>query len=353
MGLMVLVVMLWSCFFSGAKAADHTKPLTPQQFVDYIGYGFTTHYFKTLDFTLYNKQNIADIKAKNFTNLRVRCRQDLPGLNMTVFLNNLEIVIDDCLEYNVTPIISWIHHEGEAVANETHRQMFLQWWRDVATKLKDKDYRVAFNLFTELGTDECTKRGYSCAESLRKNPLKTNNWTKEVVDIIRNSGGNNAQRIIILGSPEKTAKGLDKIDPNIYINETYMMVEWHIYASGPSKRVGSEKFWEGDGTGLGKQNVDTAINMGKDFMNRTGLLSYFAEWMPQDNNNGLINQTEAIYFTRYFLQQLKPIPWSLNTIKRYYNTRQNSWVTGTEVIADQTLNFPELLEVILEVMNQN
>ena len=55
--------------------------------------------------------------------------------------------------------------------------------------VKNKSYHLAFNLFTELGVDEC---GTSCKDSLRENPDKYNEWTSEVVRIIHATGGKNA-----------------------------------------------------------------------------------------------------------------------------------------------------------------
>ena len=79
---------------------------------------------------------------------------------------------------------------------------YVDWWTAVAKQLKDKDYRLSFNLFTELGKDTC-KRNNKSSESLRKKTHKYNIWTRNVTKAIRKTGGNNAQRILILGSPEK------------------------------------------------------------------------------------------------------------------------------------------------------
>ena len=100
----------------------------------------------------------------------------------------------------------------------------MDWWTAVAKQLKDKDYRLSFNLFTELGKDTC-KRNNKSSESLRKKTHKYNIWTRNVTKAIRKTGGNNAQRILILGSPRKTAKDLSKIDKKIYKNDSYMMAE--------------------------------------------------------------------------------------------------------------------------------
>jgi len=348
----LLLFLTCACTF-GEMFASNT-PINPSDYQAVAGTGFATNYFKTLAFQKYNKQNLVDVRAKGFKNLRLRCRADLEGLNMTVFLNNLNTVVDDCLSEDVTPIISWIHHEAEAFANETHKQDYLDWWEEVAKKLKDKDYRLSFNLFTELGVDECNKLGISCENSLRENTTKYNEWTREVVDKIRNSGGKNNERIIILGSPKKTGKGLDEIAEDIYENDEYMMAEWHIYASGPNKKIKNDrpwaKYWEGNGELAGKDNVDEAIKYATDFTSSTNISTYLGAWMPQDNESGALNQTEVINFARYFVAQFTIIPWSLNVLDRYYDTRSSFWLTDMQTVQEQSLNFSTVLENIIEVM---
>ena len=67
---------------------------------------------------------------------------------------------------------------------------------------KKRDYRLSFNLSTELGKDICERNNRS-SESLREKTDKYNLWTRNVTKVIRKTGGNNAQRILILGSPKK------------------------------------------------------------------------------------------------------------------------------------------------------
>lgn len=235
------MILLTFAVFGFLSATTTSQPITPADYQKNIGQGFATNWFKTADpLSDYKDKNIEDVFSKNFRNLRLRCRADLysaPYNNsaFTEFLNSLTKVVDKCLEVGVTPIISWIHHHAEAYATEKDRRNYVAWWTAVAKKLKHKDYRLSFNLFTELGIDGCGGSKDTCKESLRMRPEKYNRWTSEVVAAIRATGGKNAKRILILASPGKTAKDLDKIDPQIYQNDPYMMAEWHIYASGPNK----------------------------------------------------------------------------------------------------------------------
>lgn len=349
--MLLALTFLWVCLFAVAE----DKPILPRRYQKLIGPGFATNWFKTAEpMKKYSEQNIIDVQAKNFTNLRLRCRADLysydyTATNFTWFLGNLSTVVDHCINNKVIPIISWIHHHAEACASENDRIAYVAWWTAVAQKLKDKHYKLSFNLFTELGIDEC---GESCGESLRRNTSKYNKWTSDVVAAIRATGGKNSERIIILGSPGKTAKDLDKIDETIYQNDSYMMAEWHIYASGPNKKTGGQKFWKGDGIPDGRQNVRNAIQEATDFTENTGLLTYLGAWMPQDNKGGDLTEEEVINFARFFVSELCNVtmPWSLNVLDRYYDTKEKKWLTEKQKIKGRSLNMSTVLDNIREVM---
>lgn len=339
------VVLAFAMFCVNLFAAVETSPISTGWYRKLIGPGFSTNWFKTEEpMKKYSEQNIIDVSAKGFKNLRLRCRADLysydyTAANFTWFLGNLTTVVDHCLKHKVIPIISWIHHHAEAYATDKDRDAYVAWWTAVATQLKDKDYKLSFNLFTELGTDEC---GENCGESLRESSEKYNKWTSDVVAAIRGTGGNNAQRILILGSPGKTAKDLEDIEEAIYSNDPYLMAEWHIYASGPNKKKGGQKYWKGDGIPEGQQNVKNAIYEATNFSKDSGLRTYLGAWMPQDNKDGALSEDEVINFARFFVTELRSvnISWSLNVLDRYYDTKEATWLT----------DMSRVLENIREVM---
>ena len=334
------------------------NPISPKEYQAKIRAGFSTNWFKSKPpLKKYSEQNIIDVHEKGFSNLRLRCRADLYSYDFSTvefkrFLGSLTTVVDDCLKHDVIPIISWIHHHAEAYATEKDRVAYVGWWTAVARQLKDRDYRLSFNLFTELGIDTCKEEGKSCDKSLRRRTDKYNEWTKNVTKAIRGTGGNNRKRILILGSPGKTAKDLPKIDSEIYKNDRYMMVEWHLYASGPNKEKDSQKYWSGDGKSGGQANVEEAISYATSFSNKTGLLTYLGAWMPHDNANGGITETEAIKFARFFVKELRKenIPWSLNVLDNYYDTKKSKWRTETQVIEGQQLKMAKILNNIRKEM---
>ena len=104
--------------------------------------------------------------------------------------------------------------------------------------------------------------------------------------------------------------------------------------------------------GVGKENVRIAIKNGTNFTENTGLLTYFAELMPQDNNGGKINESEAIHFTRFFVKEIRKakIPWSLNSLEKYYIMGKGKWRRRPLTIEGQQLNMSKILDNIIELM---
>ena len=371
----LLAILIISTEHASAQATDFSQPLMAAEYHKIIKQGFATFHFKS-DKQLeenfnYQPKNIHDVYDRGFRNLRLRCRPEpyekpYNSSDFTRFLNKLEEVVDKCIEVGVAPIISWENQEAAAYATEEERKLYLRWWKKVAEKLRDKNYHLSFNLFTELGTGTCSAKDGDCSQSLRTNINKYNEWTAAVVRIIRASGGKNAQRILILGAPQKTSRNLDMIDRSIYENDPYMLVEWHYYAAGPNKQFLSNgkpggRYWEGDGTESQRQVLKDFIEMAENFANSGGLLGYFGAWMPRDNIYGQMQQEEVENFARFFVNELKMknIPWSLNALDNYYNTTISEWIIGEQTLPGPNrdkrpgveLYMDRVLEVILDAMN--
>ena len=202
-----------------------------------------------------------------------------------------------------------------------------------------------------------------CTESLRINTEKYHRWTSEVISIIRGTGGNNAQRILILASPKKTTWGLDRRFTNTSYMDSYMMMDWHNWAAGPNKLdPRNPRYWSGKGTDEQKMRIEMAMNDANYYTRRTGIPTYQGEWTPRDNRQGLLNQMEVMSFAKYFVElcKTKSIPWSLNSFDQYYDTE-----TSTRRIENQThsylrggrrvdfmfpLNMSLVLDTILDAM---
>ncbi|CAG2257954.1 unnamed protein product [Mytilus edulis] len=91
----------------------------------------------------------------------------------------------------------------------------------------------------------------------------------------------------------------------------------------------------------------TAIGYANYFTSVYNLTTYLGAWMPQANANGDLNQTEIVNFGKYFAQVIKPIPWSMNVLDTYYDTKNNNWKLDEQAIKGQTLNMSRVLDEII------
>ena len=302
MNLLCLALVATS-ILTECASLDFSQPVSAADYQSIIKQGFATNYFKTRLPTAdkYRTKNIQDIYDKGFRNVRLRCRPKLyedqyDTSEFTYFLTNLTEVVDECIRVGVAPIISWEHHIAEANATEADRHNYIDWWKRVAEKLKDRNYHLSYNLFTELGTDVCQRH---CGASLRRNKPKYYDWTSAVIKTIRDTGEKNVERIIILGSPEKTSFGLEYIHPDDSYMDSYMMVEWHEYAAGPTANPDKPRYWSGMGSDAQKRLLVEGVERANNFTTDTGIPTYFGAWMPRDNKDGSVPEPDVINFARF------------------------------------------------------
>lgn len=155
--------------YTSQAASDFSRPVTAAEYQGYLGQGFNANYFKREGGPLpkYNPQNIQILKDLGFRNLRIRCVASLyddyhSELFRNEFLANLTKVVDDCIDNGIAPIVTFRHREIENRATEEDLQYYLEWWRIVAEELKDKNYLLSFNLFTEMGVEICRNKSPFC-----------------------------------------------------------------------------------------------------------------------------------------------------------------------------------------------
>eukprot|EP00050_Salpingoeca_kvevrii_P017062 m.61376 g.61376 ORF g.61376 m.61376 type:complete len:422 (-) comp7335_c1_seq1:80-1345(-) len=299
--------------------------MDPHDLAQRMGLGFGTSWFKTsyYDPDAYSEKFVIDAKERGLSNMRIRVRADLYGYRTNTFdkealndmLDDLEVVVSDCINHGVVPIISWIHRAAEANASEDDGDHFVRWWRFVARRFADAPFELAFNLFTELDDGP-----------IRDDPAIYNDWTSRAIAAIRGTGGNNKKRVIILASPGKTAKNLNLIDPAIFLEDRYLMAEWHIYASGPNKNNG-KKHWEGTGSEDERAAARRHINMAIEWSRISGIPTYMGAWMPMDNQKGSLEQDEVEAFAKFFATELAQagIPSSINVNSHYYHEKKGYW----------------------------
>lgn len=259
-------------------------------------------------------------------------------VNADIFKGNafdqIEKEIYRTIDEDLIPVISWINHKAESAASSSDKAAYVAWWKGLAQRFKGQ-YLVAFNLFTEVndGTKIFTQGLY-------------NPWMREATEAIRSV---DPERIIIMGSPNKTHKQIHLIDEDIYKNDDYMMIEWHLYASGP-KHDGGQKNWEGNGSAQDRANVTDPLDEGLEWSRKTGIEHYFGAWMPMDNAGGSLSQTEVEYFAKFFVEECgeRGIPWTVNADSHFYDSKNDEWLGVAKTTARQ-LNMEPITDILVSV----
>jgi hypothetical protein len=137
------------------------KPIPALSYQQMIGTGFATSWFKKQppetselpDSHLI--QTMTDLRKAGFSNLRLRARADIYGFAdimtdtgaepaqhldkaaMDRFLTELERVVTIANNHDITPILSWIHHEAESRASTQDCENYVAWWSAVARRFRD------------------------------------------------------------------------------------------------------------------------------------------------------------------------------------------------------------------------
>lgn len=296
-------------------------------YVNLIGWGFDTDVFKSYppsrNYPLNGTRMMTDLYNRGARHLRLRSRADIYGYStstydstsMNTYLNALEVVVSDMVNAKLFPIVSWIHAKAESNALPSDGNNYVDWWRRVAVRMRDYDYALAFNLFTEIGDG-----------NLRDAAIY-NDWTTRAISAIRATGGRNADRVLILGAPGKDANSLSDIDPAIYEGKTNLVAEWHLYASGPNKQ-GGQKNWVGDGSPSDRANVDNVMDEAHLFTATKHVPTWIGAWMPYDNIDGSLEQSEVEAFGCYFASAAskRGIPWAMNKLDNFYDIGTYQWI---------------------------
>ena len=314
----------------GRGASEAEEAIGAKKYQKLIGRGLATSWFKSYPLRNYSYDWLAEIKNRGFDHVRIRVAADLyNGERLSLLME----VVDQTLEAGLIPIISWVNHNAELRASEEDMANYLNWWRDLGNAMRDRSKLVAFNLFTEIGNES----GLS-----KKN--KYNIWTRRVVKILREI---DPKRVIILSAPSKVVNSLKAIDKKIYNNDSFMLAEWHLYASGPNKKAGN-KHWEGRGSKSDKRKVTSIFNQAKNFTRQTGIPTYFGAWMPMDNNTAQLDQSEVESFAEFFVRVASSsgIPWTLNADVQFIDSANNQWFTN-KAWGELTLDMSSILSTIM------
>lgn len=259
----------------------------------------------------YGVDEVEAMRSRGFSTARIRTALAADAALFDI----LDRCIADCLSHGIIPVIAYNALAYEENPDEKTLAESVAWWRSVAIHYKDADEHVLFNLNIEW------------SDAAGKDQQCIDRFNKEVTAAIRET---NPTRILIY-SPARLS------DPE-YLDDlaipaeagSWFMVEWHLYAAGPSKDPSSKKYWT-VGTDEEKKAVTDKIHAGVEWQKRTGIPTWVGAWMPGNYNKGDdYTVEEQCVFAQFMIESLEKenIPWAVNSLDKFYDIYNNCWLAS-------------------------
>ncbi len=282
-------------------------PISPEDYAAALGKGFDVNWVKSASQAgYYSVELLQQIKERGFKHIRLRTNLESP----TEFINISCPIVQDCLDNDMYPIISFGGHMLEENPDSTNIANFVNWWRTVAQFYKNYSHRVTFDLLIEI------------SGQLADEPETLNDIYEQTVAAIRES---NPTRIVFL-SPRKLSNPFYLHELRIPSTANgYLMWEWHFYAGGPS-RTNRTKLWT-TGTPEERKLITDKVDSALAWVERTGFPSWVGAWMPSNYNGGNdYTVPEQTVFASFLTRQLDNanVPFALNAIQQF-----NNYLDGT------------------------
>ena len=194
---------------------------------------------------------IKAIKGEGFNAVRIPVRwgQHCDMSTMTIdekWLSRVKEIVDWCLAEDMYVIINthhdlWLEHYPTNAKKAELNEKLGKLWTNIATAFADYDGRLAF-----AGLNEVNAEGNWGLTPTQENYDVTNSFNQTFVDAVRATGGNNAQRNLIVQSYRcNPTMGLTNLVVPTDPTPNRLSVEFHYYDpySYCSGAAGSYNYW--------------------------------------------------------------------------------------------------------------
>ena len=194
---------------------------------------------------------IKAIKAEGFNAVRIPVRWgqhcDMPTMTIDEkWLSRVKEIVDWCLAEDMYVIINthhdlWLEHYPTNAKKTELNEKLGKLWTNIATAFADYDGRLAF-----AGLNEVNAEGNWGLTPTQENYDVTNSFNQTFVDAVRATGGNNAQRNLIVQSYRcNPTMGLTNLVVPTDPTPNRLSVEFHYYDpySFCSGAAGSYNYW--------------------------------------------------------------------------------------------------------------
>ena len=290
------------------------------------------------------KKMIKAVKEAGFNAIRIPVRWQCHITNpqaMSIdkaWLARIKEVVDWCLANDLKVIINthhdkWLEGRPTNQYKEENNQKLALLWLNIASEFAQYDYRLAF-----AGTNEVHIRD-NWGKPEAENLAVQNSYNQTFIDVVRATGGNNAQRHLIVQTyvcnPDFGINNGDFIIPtDIEGNgNDYMSVEFHYYTPWDYAGECKYNFWgdlyknKGEVSPSNEQSMTNFFDRVVGTWSTKGLGVVMGEWGVTDRQKA--GQTDLIhenmtYYCRFLVSEAK---------KRGFSTfvwDNNSFGSGSE-----------------------
>ena len=303
--------------------------------VDWVNFKKTSEYFMNA----YRRGTNVPLlfKERGFNHVRIRIGGDV--VSDSELMNELKIAVNECLKANIIPIISYSASDfrKNPDSNEAFEEV-VKWWTYVAKQFKGYPYLLSYDLIIETSG--------KIANSKYNDRL--NELYQEVVSAIHKI---DPYRIVFI-TPNDVSNPYYLQYLKIPQPSTYVMVEWHFYAAGPSKH-NPRKLWT-TGTFQEKQLILSKIDYAYHWSMEHHIPTWVGAWMATDYNKvnkkkrfpdgapagGEYTLNEEKNFARFMAESLKNkgIPYAINADNKYFDIEELKWYKSVESVLNIILN---------------
>jgi hypothetical protein len=287
------------------------EAILPREYQSLLGLGLDVNW------VIFNKEikqkaykNAIVLKNKGFDSIRIRFKYfNGTILRKDQYIKLLKNSVDETLKSGMIPILSFTGFKFCRDPNQNTLKEALDVWKEIAEIFKDYPYKLSYNLLLEPG------------KKLNKNSDILNQYYKKAIEEIRYI---DSKRIIMIAPIHASNPYyLPKLD---IPHDKYLMIEWHFYASGPSK-TNKNKLWT-DGNKKEIKLIQDKIDYAYSFCKKKGLYSWVGALMPGNYNKGnsYSNETQ-ISFMKAILDNLNRynIPIAINADHQFYDYEKKTF----------------------------
>jgi hypothetical protein len=321
----VLITVVYSCKKTNTTGGGSNNPplptdgwYTPAQYRDSLKTGIDVDWANNdPGIAAYNVQAVKDFKARGISHVRLRMRYEIS----ITLLNHIDRIVKDCIDNDLIPVVAF---QADTLKNfpftPGNLEKAVNWWKAIAEKLKDYPAKLSFDLMVE------------CSDSLNNYPNRLNEYHEKAVAEIRKT---NPKRIIIISPVVRSAPENLSLLVIPTQHNNYLMAEWHLYASGPSK-TNPVKLWT-TGTATEKKLITDKIDIAYNWQTSKNIPTWVGAWMPGNYNEGDdYTVPEQVVFALFMSCELrkKKIPYSVNSDTKFYDRTTNVWIAGMAPVVD-------------------